>query len=64
MWRKSRTSTQCYSDFGKEITIMNKLLRFAESQENIDFVATRLGGSVAVFAGLLALAFLVAHFFK
>jgi hypothetical protein len=43
---------------------MNKLLQFAQSQKNIDLVATRLGGSVSAFAAVTAFLLLVAHFVK
>ena len=39
---------------------MNKLMHFAESQKNIDWVATRLGAGGAVFGVLVAAATVIA----
>ncbi|WP_206363349.1 AbrB/MazE/SpoVT family DNA-binding domain-containing protein [Cupriavidus necator] len=43
---------------------MRKLWRFAESQENIDRLATRLGVCIAVFGALLAIATVAAMIAK
>lgn len=39
---------------------MNRLLRFVESQENYDFVVTRLGAVVTAITAVTALIFIVA----